>query len=229
MKHQLDIAEAARLYREGFTTRKLGGRFGVPSRTLARYLSTAGVALRNPGGVHKVILDDGDWLRDRYTGDKLSTTQIAALVGCTARVVNTWLDRHGITRRSRGSEKGHARATEQARQRQSEARRDRYLGAANPNWKGGKPKVDPERNRYRSKAWVLAVKTRDGFRCVECGSQGPLHAHHIKRWKDYPELRFEVSNGLTLCIPCHELAHGRGFKFRFKHAGSSTSAPPPMG
>ena len=217
------------MYRGGLTLRQVGERLGVPAKTMGRYLQTAGVALRNPGGVHSPLLDDGDWLRARYLADKHSTTQIAETVGCTARVVLTWLDRHGIPTRSTGSEKGHVRTTEQTRRKQSDARRDRYLGDANPNWRGGRPKVDPERNRYRSKAWVLAVKTRDGFRCVECGSQGPLHAHHVKRWRDYPDLRYEVSNGLTLCVPCQELAHGRGFKFRFKHAQRPTSAQPPLG
>ena len=97
-----------------------------------------------------------------------------------------------------------------------QARVGRFNGAENFNWKGGIPYKDPDRNRYPYKMWVKAVKDRDGWQCTSCGAVGVLHAHHIKRWRDYPALRYELSNGITLCHPCHEAAHGRGFKFRWK-------------
>ena len=34
-----------------------------------------------------------------------------------------------------------------------------------------------------------------------------IQAHHIKLWKDYPDLRFEVDNGVTLCKRCHIEIH----------------------
>lgn len=41
--------------------------------------------------------------------------------------------------------------------------------------------------------------------CVFCGVRDvPFHADHIKPFSRFPELRFEVSNGRTLCIPCHK-------------------------
>lgn len=38
-----------------------------------------------------------------------------------------------------------------------------------------------------------------------CGRQQRryLHAHHIQRKADRPDLAFEVSNGVTLCKRCH--------------------------
>ena len=30
-----------------------------------------------------------------------------------------------------------------------------------------------------------------------------LSQYHIKPFADYPDLRFELSNGRTLCVPCH--------------------------
>lgn len=29
--------------------------------------------------------------------------------------------------------------------------------------------------------------------------KGRLEAHHILRWVDFPKLRYEVNNGITLC------------------------------
>jgi hypothetical protein len=54
--------------------------------------------------------------------------------------------------------------------------------------------------------WSAAVKLRDGC-CVQCGRLEDLHAHHIKPKASYPELRFDVSNGKTLCYRCHKLEH----------------------
>src|SRR6185295_2701903 len=54
--------------------------------------------------------------------------------------------------------------------------------------------------------WANAVKARDG-KCMQCGALEGLHAHHIKPQATHPELRYVLENGLTLCFPCHQLAH----------------------
>lgn len=202
------------MYADGMTTRQIGEAVNVPSRTIHRYLKKAGVTFRNPGAPHHSILSDGAWLRVKYLGEELSTTQIAEIVGCTPRVVNTWLERHNIPARTVGSDKGHKRFTAKARHNLSLSKRGKCVGADNPNWGGGRKNRDPERNRYQAKAWSKAVKERDGC-CQECGATERLHAHHIKGWKDYPDLRYDLENGVTLCHSCHELAHGVGFKFRW--------------
>lgn len=92
---------------------------------------------------------------------------------------------------------------------------ERYRGAGNPAWKGGVSQR-PENQRNRTGAdyrdWRQAVFQRDGYSCVKCGARGhrrtPLVAHHIQPWADFPELRFDVENGETLCHPCHRIAHG---------------------
>lgn len=80
----------------------------------------------------------------------------------------------------------------------------RYHGESHPNWK-----TESRRKNRRGKhgAWARAVVSRDGGKCQHCGATDGLHAHHIKEFADYPELRWEMSNGLTLCYRCHEAVH----------------------
>ena len=58
------------------------------------------------------------------------------------------------------------------------------------------------------KAWRTAVFKRDHYTCKACFEEGKrIHAHHIFGWKDHPELRYVVDNGITLCKKCHHEAH----------------------
>jgi hypothetical protein len=59
----------------------------------------------------------------------------------------------------------------------------------------------------RYKKWRKAVYVRDKFRCQMPGcarSCRKMNAHHIRKWASFPELRFIVSNGVTLCRICHD-------------------------
>lgn len=207
------------------TARQIAPHFNVSFRTILRDLKKEGADVRKPGAPVVQGLQDGDWLVGQYESGK-STTQIADMVGASPRTVNTWLVRAGATMRSKGAESGHSRNSDEAREKMSAAKRGKYLGASNPNWRGGSVH-DPERNRYPAKQWSRQVKERDDYTCQGCGANDSLHAHHIKRWKDYPALRYELDNGITLCFSCHEKAHGRGFKFRFHcHAKRDKSALP---
>lgn len=67
-------------------------------------------------------------------------------------------------------------------------------------------RTKPETTRQGQAKWARTVITRDG-KCTSCGSTDDLTAHHIKPWSTHPELRYEPSNGATLCKPCHRREH----------------------
>ena len=67
------------------------------------------------------------------------------------------------------------------------------------------------RRDYRQ--WRSDVFTRDNWTCQTCGERGCyLEAHHIKGWAEYPELRYDMGNGVTLCKECHKLTDNYGSK-----------------
>jgi 5-methylcytosine-specific restriction endonuclease McrA len=93
----------------------------------------------------------------------------------------------------------------------------------------GKRTADKKvRQSAKYKAWRTLVFERDNYTCTECGDHNyegrgktlALHADHIKPFALFPELRFEISNGRTLCIPCHKKTgtYGRGAIYRSKVA-----------
>jgi len=80
------------------------------------------------------------------------------------------------------------------------------------NWKGG---ITPEyikiRNSTQYKEWRLQVFGRDNFTCQHCENRGVyLIAHHIKSFALFPELRFDINNGITYCKECHNLLKCKG-------------------
>lgn len=79
------------------------------------------------------------------------------------------------------------------------------MGVNNPSWNGGTSFLDKSRHsdpKYID--WRKTVFSRDNYTCQGCGRyNGYLEAHHIKPWRDYPELRYEVDNGITYCLQCH--------------------------
>ena len=108
--------------------------------------------------------------------------------------------------------------------------RKSMVGPRATAWKGGKA-AHIRRAAYRGDLakWRRAVFVRDGWACTRCGSRGILHAHHIKPLAQYPALALDVSNGIALCVPCHEAEHGRKiasparFKKHCAKCGASTS------
>lgn len=64
-----------------------------------------------------------------------------------------------------------------------------------------------KRNSEEYIAWRTFVFERDSYKCVECGKGNKIQAHHIKEWADHPQDRFDIENGITLCVDCHVKKH----------------------
>jgi hypothetical protein len=106
------------------------------------------------------------------------------------------------------------KASAETRAKQSAAK----MGNGGPghwNYKHGKR---PQHSSVALRNWRRLVFERDAYTCLRCGDVGgSLEAHHVKGWAESPELRFELSNGRTLCVHCH--CAEDPFRARFVKAG----------
>ena len=92
-------------------------------------------------------------------------------------------------------------------------------GEKSHRWKGG---ITPVNHKIRTsleyKLWRDSVFTRDNYTCIWCGAKSQkgkrviLRADHIKPFALFPELRFAIDNGRTLCDKCHKTTDTYGVK-----------------
>lgn len=84
-------------------------------------------------------------------------------------------------------------------------------GVDHPRWNPDRDEIERNKDRMKDPAyrqWRNAVFKRDDYRCQITGRRGGnLVAHHIEAWGVSPELRFEVSNGITIDWAYHALFH----------------------
>jgi len=87
-------------------------------------------------------------------------------------------------------------------------------------------------NDWQYKQWRKEVYKKDNYICDCCGySKGKtLNAHHLEGWISNIDLRYEVSNGITLCETCHiefhkKYGYGNNTKVQYlKFKGSGNNA-----
>ena len=81
---------------------------------------------------------------------------------------------------------------------------------AKPQIDRGNYMLDGQNGRHSREYanWRKAVFERDKYTCQLCMNKGGvLNAHHIKRYSDFPQFRYDVDNGVTLCKRCHRKVH----------------------
>jgi hypothetical protein len=86
----------------------------------------------------------------------------------------------------------------------SEGRKGKTLGSNHHKWISDRSKLKDsrkDRGGQLHREWSKSVKQRDGKKCMISDNNclGMLEAHHILGWTNYPELRYELNNGITLC------------------------------
>lgn len=92
--------------------------------------------------------------------------------------------------------------------------RGRFIKENSPCWKGGAKVSRVERATYEYSDWRKKVFEKDLYTCQKCGAKNCvgssnviLNAHHIRNWKDNPDVRYDINNGVTLCEDCHNRFH----------------------
>src|SRR3990167_834223 len=90
-----------------------------------------------------------------------------------------------------------------------------YLqGEKHPAWEGGKSReTQRARAKMEYKRWRDTIFVRDNFTCWDCGKRSKkgerieINAHHIKGFAENKESRYDLDNGITLCVKCHRKIH----------------------
>jgi len=91
-----------------------------------------------------------------------------------------------------------------------------FSGKKSPHWNSKLTEKDRIKNRNipENGTWRRFVYERDNYTCQVCDKRGyNIVAHHLEGWNWDKENRFNVDNGVTLCVTCHKDFHdkyGRG-------------------
>jgi len=229
MADKQDTIKMIELYQSGYTLKEVGAKFGVHRKMISKILKDNGVQIirRNNNFITK------EKLYDLYVNQELPSRKIANKVGFKDhKSVTTWLRKYNIPIRHKNY------FTDKRRKKLSEimkvnssfvtdnpmkkpeivAKYKKTLketgirrGANNWNWKGGitdenrKARTSIENEEFRK-----IVFERDSYTCQICDDdKKPIEANHIKLFSENRQLRFEPSNGITLCKDCHQSIRGK--------------------
>jgi hypothetical protein len=101
-------------------------------------------------------------------------------------------------------------------------------GKDNWKWRGGiTPLYLQIRHLPEYKEWIKNIFKRDNWTCILCGINGTtINADHIEKFSDIIskyniksvedalkcQILWDISNGRTLCVPCHKKRHSKNIK-----------------
>lgn len=198
------------------TIENLMKRFNIPTRSFSetgKLMINEGKFKKgkrnNPKGEFKkgnipnnYVHIEKELLESLYLGNQYSILTIAKILKLSLFVTHNKLKKFDIPIRT-----------------QSEAlvlTKEERSGKNASNWKGGLTSAyELARNSIELKQWRKQIFKRDNWTCQYChdrshkGHSFKIHAHHIKSFVCYPEERFSMNNGITLCEDCHMYVHHR--------------------
>ena len=202
-----------------YSDAKIGEKFNVSAETIRKNRIKHGV---NPKK-RRAFDPPKEVLEDLY--QEMSMKQISKKFGVGETVVWKRLKEHSITLNGHDSH-GHRKVGRKFSKEHLEKlrnaakkRRGLYRGENSPHWKGGRSGISgSDRRTADYREWKNKVLTRCDSKCQDCGvllnviceccgEKKQAHTHHIKPYKDFPELRYDPKNGVALCGKCHRERH----------------------
>lgn len=181
---ELNLEDIAEMYENGKGSTTIAKKYEVYPSTIVKFLRRNGIEIRSI-----------DYYFEHYKLD-IPIREITSLYkyGFSSVEIGEIYNANGTT------------IIQRLRLNNVEIREDNsfYIsGEKAHNWSGGKS--DPGRASKHYFRWRNAVYERDSYTCQCCGdsSGGNLNAHHIYNYSEHEELRYDISNGITMCELCH--------------------------
>jgi hypothetical protein len=148
--------------------------------------------------------------------EKYGVENVFQLEEVKEKIKKTMIEKYGnssFTRTELYAEKSNATSLERYGKTswmKTKDAKDMFSGENSPVWKGGIH--DPRWDRLQPiyKEWRNKVFGRDRYICQKCLEKPfRVEAHHILNWNDNPDQRYEIDNGITLCLKCHSSFHSK--------------------
>jgi 5-methylcytosine-specific restriction endonuclease McrA len=164
-----------------------------------------------------------DWLITKYVDESMSTRDIAQLLGCSSKTIHRKLHEYSIPTRNREESLKRFRNGAEVlcsngcgkpiyRKRCIINKYDLFFCSRKcaGEYQSKHNRISSFKVGWRRckeyRLWRNSVINRDVC-CKMCKSTNKLVAHHIYEAKDYPDLVFNINNGVTLCQSCHINVH----------------------